>query len=95
MSLIWRIFQSTLPAGGATGYDYYIARTVTISIHAPRGGSDDNQTEQQKGFFISIHAPRGGSDDGFLETWVTDMQISIHAPRGGSDNHNGHLQGAD
>ena len=34
-----------------------------ISIHAPRGGSDDEWLKRRlKGIGISIHAPRGGSD---------------------------------
>ena len=33
-----------------------------ISIHAPRGGSDDHGAVRMDGRGISIHAPRGGSD---------------------------------
>ena len=33
-------FQSTLPAGGATCLKLLMVAAVTISIHAPRGGSD-------------------------------------------------------
>ena len=33
-------FQSTLPVGGATYGSITQAEAVTISIHAPRGGSD-------------------------------------------------------
>ena len=37
--------------------------TGTISIHAPRGGSDIQQaTVDALAIAISIHAPRGGSD---------------------------------
>ena len=35
-----RIFQSTLPVGGATLRNETYSGIVTISIHAPRGGSD-------------------------------------------------------
>ena len=34
------IFQSTLPAGGATDRKTKSVEFVKISIHAPRGGSD-------------------------------------------------------
>ena len=37
--------------------------SLTISIHAPRGGSDrDDKNPVPIGDAISIHAPRGGSD---------------------------------
>ena len=57
------IFQSTLPARGATSaqtvvpYEVYI-----ISIHAPREGSDPIGQPLHWLFPISIHAPREGSD---------------------------------
>ena len=57
------IFQSTLPARGATAYHIRSNTNILISIHAPRTGSDlplfggfSNR------FCISIHAPRTGSD---------------------------------
>ena len=39
-------FQSTLPVGGATGRSSFPVSDGVISIHAPRGGSD----RQQSGF---------------------------------------------
>ena len=36
----YKIFQSTLPVGGATNFHNYLHRNEAISIHAPRGGSD-------------------------------------------------------
>ena len=70
-------------------------RKNTISIHAPRGGSDEGR------FFvmlsaekISIHAPRGGSDDSSNECPVYYF-ISIHAPRGGSDRLVNRISRAD
>ena len=33
-------FQSTLPVGGATPFPLLNSRSILISIHAPRGGSD-------------------------------------------------------
>ena len=55
-------FQSTLPVWGAThAYDNTILG-ATISIHAPRVGSDSIATIKQQDAQISIHAPRVGSD---------------------------------
>ena len=57
------IFQSTLPARGATAVPARFDARHTISIHAPRTGSDirvdDHWTPPKE---ISIHAPRTGSD---------------------------------
>ena len=39
--LLWRKFQSTLPVGGATNVLVLFNFLISISIHAPRGGSDD------------------------------------------------------
>ena len=78
------IFQSTLPARGATdGKDYIDADTI-ISIHAPRTGSDRMVFALPIPKVISIHAPRTGSDD-FRRDLFGNQQISIHAPRTGSD----------
>ena len=56
-------FLSTLPARGATDGKKPIIHYKSISIHAPREGSDRAETT---GFaiplHISIHAPREGSD---------------------------------
>ena len=38
--LLYELFQSTLPVGGATFHYYQIIMEYKISIHAPRGGSD-------------------------------------------------------
>ena len=55
-------FQSTLPVWGATIAGLITKNLVTISIHAPRVGSD-YEDEKVEGFAaISIHAPRVGSD---------------------------------
>ncbi len=56
------LFQSTLPARGATVEKIADYVEHSISIHAPRTGSDGIL---QYGYFpvlISIHAPRTGSD---------------------------------
>ena len=56
------IFQSTLPARGATRYDGAAESHITISIHAPRTGSDVPRRNIFRQETISIHAPRTGSD---------------------------------
>ena len=55
-------FQSTLPVWGATLQLRITGGVKNISIHAPRVGSDDRQTDQARKEAISIHAPRVGSD---------------------------------
>ena len=40
------VFQSTLPAGGATYVHFWKVGKQNISIHAPRGGSDLRQAFQ-------------------------------------------------
>ena len=56
------IFQSTLPARGATISLRMIDCIKTISIHAPRTGSDAAAMPPILFDLISIHAPRTGSD---------------------------------
>ena len=57
----------------------------TISIHAPREGSDVDDYQFVRLWNISIHAPREGSDHLFLGDVLGGQKISIHAPREGSD----------
>ena len=79
------IFQSTLPAWGATRAFRLADNKTNISIHAPRMGSDVLfETEIMRALNISIHAPRMGSDLIFC-FFVRYLIISIHAPRMGSD----------
>ncbi len=57
------IFQSTLPARGATFPIVAHRKNHGISIHAPREGSDGESCGlHRRGGLISIHAPREGSD---------------------------------
>ena len=79
------IFQSTLPAWGATESHGRRRRSIQISIHAPRMGSDGSSRQDRQRLPISIHAPRMGSDLP-QETVRNEKIISIHAPRMGSDN---------
>ena len=56
------LFQSTLPAWGATVICYCVNDRNHISIHAPRMGSDMKAESVINRINISIHAPRMGSD---------------------------------
>ena len=56
----------------------------SISIHAPREGSDRRHSGSGLQRGISIHAPREGSDQGRAARYP-ELAISIHAPREGSD----------
>ncbi len=77
-------FQSTLPVRGATREGCAGAEGGSISIHAPRTGSDLIAFLVQLPASISIHAPRTGSDSRFPDKRRCS-RISIHAPRTGSD----------
>ena len=80
-------FQSTLPVGGATRPAWGRPLARIISIHAPRGGSDDPLT---LGTYdtkeISIHAPRGGSDIvffvGLIAAWVFQSTLPVGGATG-------------
>ena len=56
------VFQSTLPARGATLFRALRRAHIVISIHAPRTGSDRKPPAAHQPPEISIHAPRTGSD---------------------------------
>ena len=60
-------------------------RDSSISIHAPRTGSDFACSQPVFRHVISIHAPRTGSDFPALSPRPSAW-ISIHAPRTGSDD---------
>ena len=80
-----RQFLSTLPAWGATLVHISALDGESISIHAPRVGSDQaDWWSVGRNIMISIHAPRVGSDVLGDQTHGTNV-ISIHAPRVGSD----------
>ena len=61
-ALMDAVFQSTLPARGATGFHAEEGGNDNISIHAPRTGSDTRWHPAYQTSIISIHAPRTGSD---------------------------------
>ena len=81
-----RIFQSTLPAGGATASEAALNRQWQISIHAPRGGSDQQANKERgKPLHFNPRSPRG-ERHGYVLGLACVRTISIHAPRGGSDD---------
>ena len=53
-----------------------------ISIHAPRGGSDQEDPVKQPSHYISIHAPRGGSDPFWLPHHAADEHFNPRSPWG-------------
>ena len=80
-----RLFQSTLPARGATGCEMWLEQYLTISIHAPRTGSDINGLNAafNQCAFQSTLPARGATGAERLSNQTG--RISIHAPRTGSD----------
>ena len=78
-------FQSTLPVGGATSSPSSPQLPRSISIHAPRGGSDLIQQDGKSvNKIFQSTLPVGGAT--MNSTNLTSIKkISIHAPRGGSD----------
>ena len=79
------VFQSTLPARGATRIDRcFISGIINFnprSLHGERRGALQSASRHPQ---ISIHAPCTGSDFITLRA-VTISDISIHAPCTGSD----------
>ena len=86
------VFQSTLPARGATAAAN--AADQSPPYFNPRSPHGERLARRSyKGFSpdISIHAPRTGSDLPFLSDNKCHHLISIHAPRTGSDRGGAHL----
>ena len=82
---ILRRFQSTLPAGGATYRRERHVHITSISIHAPRRGSDSTAIKSNiaNSIFQST-LPAGGATYHRAHR-ARKASISIHAPRRGSD----------
>ena len=80
------VFQSTLPARGATDKERGL---YIINLHfnprSPHGERQPVLQTKNANLNISIHAPRTGSDAKPL-TAEDVLSISIHAPRTGSDS---------
>ena len=78
-------FLSTLPARGATQYGQSNFVLHSISIHAPREGSDGNRPKPPPGVVdFYPRSPRGERRPDQLHGCKL-RDISIHAPREGSD----------
>ena len=87
----WPEFQSTLPVRGATFSTWHPSHCPSISIHAPRAGSDGH-TVGLAGLrvLISIHAPRAGSDRWPfcpLQGWVQKFQSTLPVRGATADMH--------
>ncbi len=80
------VFQSTLPVRGATSGIMWAAFPSSISIHAPRAGSDAPGQRHPNSFQnFNPRSPCGERHP----RWVVKggwAKISIHAPRAGSDD---------
>ena len=80
-----RNFNPRSPHGERQNMSMNRMRCLTISIHAPRTGSDVCDIVLPDVLSISIHAPRTGSDAEAGYQLVLRNEISTHAPRTGSD----------
>ena len=79
------IFQSTLPARGATRRSrLYKGTCAAFQSTLPARGATKAQRQKGASQWISIHAPRTGSDQKWKDYYKA-QSISIHAPRTGSD----------
>ena len=79
------MFQSTLPARGATSVGLFALPRNCVSIHAPRAGSDlliSSIVGVESSF--NPRSPRGERHEAKHEYRVNGV-VSIHAPRAGSD----------
>ena len=63
-----RMFQSTLPVGGATAYEIPVTDDLEVSIHAPRGGSDSGG-EICKQVYVSFN-PRSPWGERRRALWI-------------------------
>mgnify|MGYP006951014514 CR=1 FL=1 len=78
-------FNPRSPHGERPAFPARRCSFLSISIHAPRTGSDRAASSACHSDKISIHAPRTGSDATSGRTSRRRTEISIHAPRTGSD----------
>ena len=76
------VFQSTLPARGATLSETSLTKDQIISIHAPRTGSDAIAWNSCVPMTISIHAPRTGSDKCHHISLVHKHDFNPRSPHG-------------
>ena len=81
----WILFQSTLPAKGATHFEPGWILCSLVSIHAPREGSDDvtGASVDVTVEFQSTLPAKGATAE--QQRMCVALMVSIHAPREGSD----------
>ena len=83
---VWVLFQSTLPARGATVAALSEKSGISFQSTLPaRGATNWDDINKAYSEYISIHAPRTGSDQRQMADVPQLPSISIHAPRTGSD----------
>ena len=81
-SLQSAVFQSTLPAGGATTLPRIEYYKLEISIHAPRGGSDDDHPPKRQGRQnFNPRSPRGERRKTLTKS-RRHMDFNPRSPRG-------------
>ena len=81
------IFQSTLPARGATSDRWQMYHNCqAFQSTLPARGATPPKHGSTRIPGISIHAPRTGSDRDWKRGAENPERISIHAPRTGSDD---------
>ncbi len=79
------LFQSTLPARGATALAAALMKKAMISIHAPREGSDRClRIHTKKHQAISIYAPREGSDGEHTKKTTDGIKFQSTLPARGA-----------
>ena len=77
-------FQSTLPVGGATGSDTLAEIAQGISIHAPRGGSDDARAvASARVTYFNPRSPWGERPERWQSCFVP-IQFQSTLPVGGA-----------
>ena len=86
-----KLFQSTLPARGATPDIIFAGAYNVISIHAPRTGSDRAFLRKSAEIGISIHAPRTGSDVCWITFSTRNCQFQSTLPARGATAAGGFL----
>ena len=75
-------FQSTLPAWGATRVGRPVVRVESISIHAPRVGSDSRSQRMKAGSTnFNPRSPRGERQDVLEKIWIY-RNFNPRSPRG-------------
>ena len=80
---IMKYFNPRSPRGERLILPRISRRRGMISIHAPRGGSDEQRSALSgSDNSISIHAPRGGSDDDIATVFYVISYFNPRSPRG-------------